>query len=235
MNIPTSGDFTFDSQPGAGQADLKPGQPRLLGVDNPLVVPVGQGSIRVQITGTDVIHSWAMPSFGVKMDAVPGRINETWFKVEQPGIYYGQCSELCGVSHAFMPIEVQVVSKAEFDAWLGRGEEEVRRKAGRHAGDAQLAAARRRTEPATSRKRKERLTMSGSRRPPTARARRPSPDRLARWFVYSTNHKDIGTMYLIFAIVAGLIGGAFSVMMRARADASRAATAAFDGTPISQL
>ncbi len=91
-------------------------QPRLLAVDNEVVVPVGK-VVRVQLTGADVIHSWAMPSFGVKMDANPGRLNETWFKAEKTGVFYGQCSELCGRDHAFMPIAVRVVSAEQWDAW----------------------------------------------------------------------------------------------------------------------
>ena len=88
----------------------------LLATDTTVVIPVGQ-TIVVQVTGSDVIHSWTVPAFGVKTDAVPGRLNEGWFLVEEPGIYYGQCSELCGVNHAFMPIEVRVVSQAQFDSW----------------------------------------------------------------------------------------------------------------------
>ena len=80
-------------------------------------VPVG-ATVRVQITSSDVIHSWSVPSFGVKTDAVPGRLNETWFKIEQPGTYYGQCSQLCGNGHGFMPIVVKAVSKADFDLWV---------------------------------------------------------------------------------------------------------------------
>ena len=91
-------------------------QPRLLAVDNNLVVPVGK-IVRVQVTGADVIHSWAMPSFGVKMDGNPGRLNETWFKARNTGMYYGQCSELCGRDHAFMPIAIQVVTEEQFKAW----------------------------------------------------------------------------------------------------------------------
>lgn len=93
------------------------GKPFLLGVDNAVVVPVNK-TVRVQVTAADVIHSWAMPAFGVKMDAVPGRLNETWFRAEKEGVYYGQCSEICGISHAYMPIEVRVVSQAEFDKWI---------------------------------------------------------------------------------------------------------------------
>jgi len=99
------------------QNDLKPGQPRLLTADNAMVVPVNK-VVRVQTTGADVIHSWAVPSFGVKIDAIPGRLNETWFKAEKTGTFYGQCSELCGRDHAFMPIEVHVVTDQEYAAWL---------------------------------------------------------------------------------------------------------------------
>lgn len=108
--------FAFDSYM-VREEDLKPGQPRLLTVDNAIYVPVGK-KVRVQVTGGDVIHSWAMPNFGVKMDAVPGRLNETWFQADVEGTYYGQCSELCGVNHGFMPITVHVVSQEAFDAWL---------------------------------------------------------------------------------------------------------------------
>ena len=91
--------------------------PKLLVVDNELVVPEDT-VVRLLVTGGDVIHSWAMPSFGKKMDAIPGRLNETWFTVPEPGIYYGQCSELCGKDHAFMPIAVRVVTKADFATWM---------------------------------------------------------------------------------------------------------------------
>ena len=90
--------------------------PRLLAVDNEMVVPVGK-MVRVLVTAADVIHSFAMPSFGVKVDGVPGRTNETWFKAEREGLFYGQCSELCGRDHAFMPIAIRVVSDAQFAAW----------------------------------------------------------------------------------------------------------------------
>ena len=97
--------------------DLKENEPRLLAVDNELVVPVNK-VVKVMITANDVLHAWALPSFGVKRDAVPGRINETWFKAEKVGTYYGQCSELCGIKHAFMPIEVRVVTEEEYQEWL---------------------------------------------------------------------------------------------------------------------
>jgi cytochrome c oxidase subunit 2 len=89
----------------------------LLAADDPLVVPAG-ATVRMQVTASDVIHAWTVPAFGVKVDAVPGRLNEIWFRVDEPGIYYGQCSELCGKDHAFMPIEVHVVPAAQFTAWM---------------------------------------------------------------------------------------------------------------------
>ena len=97
--------------------ELKENQPRLLTVDNEVVVPVNK-VVKVLITANDVLHAWALPSFGVKRDAVPGRINETWFKAEKVGTYYGQCSELCGIQHAFMPITVKVVTDEEYAIWL---------------------------------------------------------------------------------------------------------------------
>ena len=99
------------------EKDLKENQPRLLSVDNEVFVPVNK-VIKVMITANDVLHAWALPSFGVKRDAVPGRINETWFKADRTGVFYGQCSELCGIKHAFMPITVNVVSQDEYDKWL---------------------------------------------------------------------------------------------------------------------
>jgi cytochrome c oxidase subunit 2 len=113
---PDNDGMYFDSLP-LEEDELTEGKLRLLSVDNPLVVPAG-AVVRVQVTSSDVIHNWAVPSFGVKMDAIPGRLNETWFKVDNPGIYYGMCSELCGVRHAFMPIEVHVMEKADYQAWL---------------------------------------------------------------------------------------------------------------------
>jgi cytochrome c oxidase subunit 2 len=106
----------------------------LLATDTALVVPVG-AVVKLQVTGADVIHSWAMPSFGVKMDAVPGRLNETWFQVEAPGVYFGQCSELCGKDHAFMPITVKALEPADYDAWLDWAIEEY----GGVRGEADLA------------------------------------------------------------------------------------------------
>jgi cytochrome c oxidase subunit 2 len=93
------------------------GLPYLLAANNPMVVPVGK-TVRVLVTGADVIHAWANPAFGTKIDAVPGRVNQTWFKAEKVGVYYGQCSELCGIDHAFMPTEVDVVSQEDFDKWV---------------------------------------------------------------------------------------------------------------------
>jgi len=95
----------------------------LLATDTAVVIPVGQ-TIVVQVTGSDVIHSWAMPAFGVKQDAVPGRLAETWFTAEKEGVYFGQCSELCGNAHAYMPITVKVVSEEAYAQWLGNAKEE---------------------------------------------------------------------------------------------------------------
>ena len=106
--------------------------PYLLAATEPLVVPVNK-NVRVLVTGADVIHAFALPAFGLKIDAVPGRINETWFRAEKVGTYYGQCSELCGVDHAFMPIEIKVVTQPEFEAWVAS-------KGGSMTADAPAAA-----------------------------------------------------------------------------------------------
>ena len=110
-SYPDNGPFEFDS------LLVREKAPRLLGVDNEMVVPVNK-VVRVLTTGADVIHAFAVPSFGIKIDAIPGRINETWFKATKEGMYYGQCSELCGKDHAFMPIAVRVVSDQAFTAWV---------------------------------------------------------------------------------------------------------------------
>ena len=107
----------FDSQLACDEKRIKCESPRLLAVDNNVVVPVNK-IIRVETTGADVIHSFAMPAFGIKIDAIPGRLNETWFKATKLGMFYGQCSELCGRDHAYMPIVVKVVTDEEFAKWL---------------------------------------------------------------------------------------------------------------------
>ncbi len=117
---PDNGNFTFDAllvPDRRSQPVVPDGPPRLLGASNNVVVPVGK-TVRLITTGADVIHSWTIPSFGVKIDAVPGRINQTWFKADREGIFYGQCSELCGARHAFMPIAVEVVSEERFNQWV---------------------------------------------------------------------------------------------------------------------
>ncbi len=140
--------FTFDSlgltttkasQGLEPDASVKAGKPRLLGVDNPIYVPVNK-VIEVETIGADVIHSWALPQMGVKMDAVPGRINHTWFKATKTGIFYGQCSELCGASHAFMPIEVHVVSDAEYADWLAASKKKFTALAANEGDATQLAS-----------------------------------------------------------------------------------------------
>src|ERR1700722_831073 len=107
----------FDSNVLTADAAKAAGEPYLLAADNALVVPVNK-TVRVLVTGADVIHDFGVPAFGLKIDAVPGRVNETWFKAEKVGTYYGQCDQLCGVNHAFMPIMIKVVSQPDFDAWV---------------------------------------------------------------------------------------------------------------------
>ena len=124
-NYPDHGKFEFDSLM-LQDKDRKPDQPRLLAVDNELVVPVNK-VVRMQVIGADVIHAFAVPSFGIKIDAVPGRLNETWFKAEREGVYYGQCSELCGKDHAFMPIAVRVVKESDFNAWVEQAKKKYAR------------------------------------------------------------------------------------------------------------
>ncbi len=115
-SYPDNGNFEFDSLM-VQEKDLKPGQPRLLTADSEMVVPVNK-IVHVLVTGADVIHSFTVPSFGIRIDAVPGRMNETWFKSTVTGMFYGQCSELCGKDHSFMPIAVRVVSDSDFTAWV---------------------------------------------------------------------------------------------------------------------
>jgi cytochrome c oxidase subunit II len=119
---PDHGDFTFDAVM-VTEDELEDGQRRLLETDNQVVLPV-ETDIRLLFTSDDVLHAWAVPAFGVKVDAVPGRINEAWVRVGREGTYYGQCSELCGVNHGAMPIAVKVVSKEAFTAWVGKAKVE---------------------------------------------------------------------------------------------------------------
>jgi cytochrome c oxidase subunit 2 len=121
-SYPDNGNFEYDSLIVADK-DLKPGQPRLLTADSELVVPVNK-VVHVLVTGADVIHSFSVPSFGIKIDAIPGRINDTWFKATQEGMFYGQCSELCGKDHAFMPISVHVVNDVDFAKWVEAAKKE---------------------------------------------------------------------------------------------------------------
>ena len=120
--FPKDGGFQFTSnglsKPGDNSAADAAHEPHLLGVDNVIEVPVNK-VVELEVTGADVIHSWALPQMGVKMDAIPGRLNHTWFKATETGTYYGECSELCGINHAFMPIEVKVVSESDYQTWLG--------------------------------------------------------------------------------------------------------------------
>ena len=132
---PDHGDFTFDALM-LEDDELEEGQPRLLATDTAVVLPVG-AKIRLLTTADDVIHSWAVPALGVKMDSVPGRVNETWFQINREGIYYGQCSELCGTLHGFMPIMIEAVSQEAFDGWVETAREEY---ASAGAGPTEVAA-----------------------------------------------------------------------------------------------
>src|SRR5208337_3337069 len=118
----SEGGFSFDSLV-VDDKDLKPGQPRVITADHPIVVPIGK-VIEVDVTSQDVIHSFSVPSFGIKIDAVPGRLNKTWFKADREGFFYGQCSNICGIDHAFMPINVRVVSQQDYEAWLVEAKKE---------------------------------------------------------------------------------------------------------------
>jgi cytochrome c oxidase subunit II len=130
------GGFRFDSNM-IEEKDLKPGQPRLLTVDNEMVVPIGK-VVRLQVTAADVLHNFAVPSLGQRLDAIPGRLNETWFRADQEGVFYGQCSELCGNGHPYMPITVRVVSEQQYETWLA----EAKQKFASTGAATQLAKAR---------------------------------------------------------------------------------------------
>ena len=125
LRLSRNGKFEFNSLLAQNK------QPRLLGVDNEMVVPVNK-VVRIQTTGADVIHSFAVPAFGIKIDAMQGRLNETWFKATKLGMYYGQCSELCGKDHAFMPIAVRVVNDQEFAAWVEGAKKKFAIQPGEH-------------------------------------------------------------------------------------------------------
>jgi len=137
-SYPDQGNFSFTSNLLADK-DRKSDQPRLLEVDNPLIIPVGT-NIRVQVAGVDVIHSWFVPSFGFQEYAVVGRLNEAWINVDKPGTYYGECNQICGVNHAFMPIEVKVVSQADFDKWVADAKKKYAAKPADDDSATQLAA-----------------------------------------------------------------------------------------------
>jgi cytochrome c oxidase subunit 2 len=123
---PDSDNLGFDSYIVA-EKDLKAGQPRLLTVDNELVLPA-ETTVRILVNSTDVMHSWLVPALGVQMYATPGRVNETWVRVNEPGVYYGQCNQICGVNHGFMPITVRALSKADFQAWVGQAKQKFAAK-----------------------------------------------------------------------------------------------------------
>ena len=118
---PDQGGLKFESYM-IPEADLKPGQKRLLEVDNRVVVPVDT-NVRVLVGGTDVMHSWMVSALGVQIYAVPGRVNESWVRINKPGVYYGQCNQICGINHAYMPIAVEALPKAEFDRWVAQAKQ----------------------------------------------------------------------------------------------------------------
>ncbi len=122
---PDHGNFTFDANMTFAE-DLEDKSLRMMETDNHVVLPVGK-KVRLLFTAGDVLHSWGVPALGVKLDAVPGRLNETWVEIAEPGMYYGFCSELCGVNHSYMPIAIRAVSEDEFDAWVETAKEEFAR------------------------------------------------------------------------------------------------------------
>jgi cytochrome c oxidase subunit 2 len=132
---PDHGDLKFDSYM-VPESDIKPGQRRLLEVDNKVVVPAGT-NVRILVAGTDVIHSFFIPSLGVQIYAMPGRLNETWVNVDRPGVYYGQCNQICGVNHAYMPIAVEALSKQDFAKWV----EDAKKKFAKAPDDGRVTVA----------------------------------------------------------------------------------------------
>jgi cytochrome c oxidase subunit 2 len=118
----SEGGFSFDSLY-VEEKDLKPGQPNVITADHEMVVPVGK-VVELDVVSQDVIHSFSVPSFGIKIDAIPGRLNKTWFRAEQEGMFYGQCSNICGIDHAFMPVNVRVLSQPDYEAWLAQAKKQ---------------------------------------------------------------------------------------------------------------
>eukprot|EP01030_Chromulinospumella_sphaerica_P010105 gene10105-9914_t len=189
-----------------GQAVAR-GENYLMEVDNHVVVPVNK-KVRVVTTANDVIHAWMIPAFGVKQDAIPGFVRDTWFKAEKEGIYRGQCAELCGKDHAYMPIVVEVMSEENYSKWVQAKLDEMKAK----------------QDDPTKEWTKEDLVARGEQ---VYNANylthghghdhdhaHDHPHGWRRW-LYATNHKDIGTMYLIFSFIMLLEGGVLALMLRA--------------------
>ena len=195
----------------------------LLEVDHPLVVPQGV-KVRVLLTSADVIHAWWVPDFGIKRDAIPGFINELWFTADQAGTYRGQCAELCGRDHGFMPVVVEVKPRAEFDTWLA-----AQKQALQAAGDQPSRVAVSVPPPGRRGRAGHAAGQHGARNMSATHSHAATapgaathdhhdehgpPQGIARW-LFTTNHKDIGTMYLVFSLVMFLIGGSMALVIRA--------------------
>ena len=231
---PDQGNFSVDSRilPEADRVKLKPNQPRLLAVDEEMVIPANT-VVRIIGTAANSMHGWTVPGFGIKKTVIPGRLNEGWINVRKEGFYFGQCSQICGNTHTYMPIAVRVVSKAEFDKWV-----EQKKKVGR--ADARDRASLPPPLPPTAKRFSAGEIKWPPRTAPLTTTAHDHDDHHTptgwRRYVYSTNHKDIGTMYLVFAIFAALIGATFSVVCGSSCCSPACSTSTVrDGTPNGHL